>query len=333
MDQEITPTNPVLFFMGRGLLFCGMSKKSKDIKNPPTLKPNRDIEQWLLNSGEWHINIEWGLQQFYNYLHEVHLVSQGIPYSEMGIGERRANEKPAILNVEGSALITAADLSNSDETPPGSFAHLKLQGVMRSRGGMSHQGVDSLVNQIRMANSNPNIEGIILEVDTGGGESSAGDKLQAAVRGSDKPVVVWGHLVASAGISGTLYAAEIIASSKASQFGSIGTYVTTWKGFADWYNRNFQDFYADKSYNKNKTFRELLAGNTEPLKSEINKSNQMFLEEVKKARSLKGDIDNTLSGEMFYAHAARRRGLVDGIGSFNYAVKRLRANVEQRKRV
>lgn len=293
---------------------------------------NRDIDEWLLNSGEWHIDLEWGLQQYSNYRHELQLVQAGVPYSELGIGERRAAEKPVVMDVQGVSLVAGADLSNAEATPPGSLSHLKLTGVMRSRGGMSHQGIDALTDQIRMANANPNIEGILLEVDTGGGESTAGSKLQEAVRGSDKPVVVWGHMVASAGIRGTIHADEIIASSKSAQFGSIGTYISMWRGFADWYNKAVQDIYADKSQNKNKAFRELLSGNLEPLKKEINRSNDMFLEEVKKARPLKGDIENTLSGELFYASQARSRGLIDGIGSFNYAVKRLRANVEQRKR-
>lgn len=295
---------------------------------------NPEIESWLMIGGELHIEWNWAIEQFTNYRHEIMLVKNGVPYSELGIGQSRAASMPGIIQMEGNEAQVISDpslLRDAAATPAGSFAHLQLQGVMRSRDGASSRGIQSLISDIHAANANPNIEGILLEANTGGGESTAGNMLFSALKDSKKAVVVFAHMLASAGIKGTLPADEIIMAGQGAQAGSIGTFITLDRYFASWYQRNYQDIYADKSTNKNKDFRSFLEGDLEPIRKNLNKSNDYFLSEVKKYRPLKGDIAHTLSGAMFFANAAKRRGLADGIGSFNYAVKRLQANVAMRK--
>lgn len=297
-------------------------------------KRNPEIEAWLMFAGELHIEYQWGLEQLVNYMHEVRLVSIGVPYAELGIGRRRAESQPGIIEIsaDGPRIVNDPDqLRSPEHTPAGSFAHLRLQGVMRAQDGASSSGIQSLINDIHAANQNPNIEGILIEANTGGGESTAGDMLQGALQGNPKAVVVWAHLLASAGIKGTLPADEIVGSSASAKFGSIGTFITLDRSFAKWYSHYYEDVYADKSVNKNEDFRAYLQGNLEPMKKALNKSNDYFLAEVAKNRPLKGDVEHTLSGAMFFANAAKRRGLADGVGGFNYAVQRLQANVQRRK--
>jgi ClpP class serine protease len=295
---------------------------------------NRHIDEFIL-SGQFEIEEEWGFAQLVEYLNEIALLKSGAPYSELGIGRRRAASRPGliVMGAEGPRMVRDKwKLSEHEETPPGSIAHLRLSGVMRASDGASSSGVQSLVDSVHEANMNPNIEGILIEANTGGGESLAGTMLQSVIADSPKAVVVYAHLLASAGIRGTVTADEIIGSSNAAQFGSIGSYMTFSKDFARLYNQWYEDIYADKSVNKNADFREFLKGNLQPLKDNLNRSNQHFLNEVQQYRQLKGDVNHTLSGAMFDAKAARSRGLIDGIGSFTYAVSRLMANVERRKK-
>jgi len=202
---------------------------------------------------------------------------------------------------------------------------------MRSSDGLSTRGINSLIQNFNDALTNPNIEGILLEVNTGGGEVTAAQMLKSAIEQSPKAVVVYAHMMASGGVLGTLTADEIVASGPLARIGSIGTFITISKRFAEWYNENYTDIYADKSGNKNKSFRSLLKGDLSALKQDVNSTNEYFLKEVQKYRQLRGDTDVTLSGELFYAGDAKRRGLIDGIGGFQYAVKRLQANVKLRK--
>lgn len=296
---------------------------------------NRDIESFIA-SGRFEIDEAWGLEQLAEYSNEIALLQAGAQYSDLGIGRRRASSIPGIITYKNGLPTMVSDpdlLANSQYTPPGSIAHLKLQGVMRSQDGASSRGITSLLADFHAAYQNDNIDGILLEVNTGGGESLAGTILQATIAESPKAVVAWAHFMASAGVRATAPADEIIASTPGSEIGSIGTFITLSKMFASWYNSYYEDMYASKSTNKNRDFREYMKGNKEPMQKAIDTHNEYFLDEMKRYRPLKRDVEHTLSGAMFYAAEAKSRGLVDGIGSLTYAVSRLQANVKRRKKM
>lgn len=284
------------------------------------------------------IEREFAINLISQYLEDLTYLRAGAAYADLGISQRRHAAQPGVIYVANNRPITVQDpklLKDVSKTPPNSFAHLRLQGPMRSRDGASHQGINTLIDQINMANSNPQIEGILLEANTGGGEVTAAQMLQSVVEASPKPVVTFAHLLASGGIMGTLPSEEIIASTPAARIGSIGTMISLPKGFAEYYQNVYQDIYADKSTNKNKAFRALLQGDMGPLRQELNATNEEFLTSVKQYRRLKGNeasIEHTLSGAMFSATQAKRRGLIDGIGGYEYALKRLTAAVKRRKK-
>lgn len=304
------------------------------MEQQPTVRSNRDIDKFIALSGEMEIDLQWGIQQMSDYLQELSVLEAGAKYSDLGIGQRRAESMPRILQSmsAGPRLVRDVQLQHSELTPMGSFAHLRLSGVMRGQSGASNRGVDQLVQDFYDAFQNENIAGILLEVNSGGGESMAGSMLQSVIAESPIPVVAFAHFMGSAAVRATAPADEIIASSEGAQVGSIGTFVTLNKWMATYYKNYYDDIYADASTNKNAEWRALLQGNTEPLKAGINRSNDQFVAEVKQYRNLKHDPDHTLSGAMFDAKEARRRGLVDGIGSFTYAMKRLEANAKHKTR-
>jgi len=286
------------------------------------IRSNRIIDSMIM-AGEMEIDQQFAMDQLANYLNELQLIEAGAKLSDLGISERRKSSFPAVISANGLVSPRDGNIGDSKEIPAGSIAHLKLNGVMRSGDGMSNRGVQRLADDLQAAYSNPNITGILIEANTGGGENIAGQILQSAISSKNKPVVVYAHFLASAGIRGTVNADEIIASSSSAQFGSIGTFMTISKSFKEWYNRNFDDIYAEKSTNKNKEFRSFLEGDKSGFMKMINKSNDFFTKEVKNNRPLNGDIDHTLSGALFHAREARRRGLIDSIGNFAYALRRI----------
>ena len=301
------------------------------------MKENRDIDNFWLH-GEFHIELGFAQAELSNYLEEIRLVSLGVPFAELGIAQRRASAKSSLIIVaENGSIKSVSDpsvLADSAATPSGAFAHLKLFGTMRGQDGMSTRGMGSLIGDLNAAFQNENIAGILLEANTGGGESTAGQMLQAALTDAPKPVVVLAHQLCSAGIMGTLPCAEIIASNKSAKLGSIGTFISVSNSFANWYKASVTDIYADKSSNKNKAFRDFLNGDFAELKKELNSSNAQFLADVQAFRTLKGNeatIEHTLSRAVFSAEEAKRRGLCDGIGGVQYALKRLSAHVRLQK--
>lgn len=291
---------------------------------------NRDIDAFI-QSGSFEIEESWGLQQLAEYLNDLSLLESGIEYKELGIAQRRHMAAPAIISAVG--LVDGAALSDPASIPAGSVLHLKLRGVMRAEDGLSTRGVTSLVNDLRAAYANPNIAGIILEVNSGGGESLAGSMLQGALAESPKAVVVYANFMASAAVRATAPADEIIAGSEGAEIGSIGTMISLSKKFREMYSAEVEDMYAAKSRNKNAHFREYLRGNSKPLQEYLDRHNEQFLDEMKKYRDLKGDAEHTLSGAMFSARDAKRRGLIDGIGTWAYALSRLEANMKRRKKM
>ena len=278
-----------------------------------------------------HIEPLWGLEQLNAYLAEVALLEAGVPYAELGIGQRRHAMRATVIDQNGMILGGPDMLSNGNNTKPLSYAHLKLQGVMRSTSAASSYGVPDLIDQIQYANANANIDGMIIEANTGGGEATAGQMLHAAITASNKPIVVYAHYLASAGIMATLGADEIISSADMGSFGSIGTFYSIDKKTLAEITERYQHVYAKKSVNKNEEFRALEAGDFSKMEKLADQYNDFFHAEVQKYRTLQGNTEETLSGRMFFAKEAKRRGLVDGIGNMNYALTRLQANVRRRK--
>jgi ClpP class serine protease len=286
----------------------------------------------FLAVGNFEIDPQYGVMQLGQYLESLSALQMGVPYEKLGIEKARSQKQATVIQYQNNIARTIGDsemLADTAITPRHSIAHLKLSGTMRSNDFWCNRGVDSLVQDIQAAFQNDHIIGIVLETNTGGGESVAGQILNGALRDAPKPVVVWSHFLASAGIMGTLPASEIIASTSAASFGSIGTFVTLDKRIAEWYNRNYTDVYAQKSSNKNRPFRALMKGDMSAIQEMVDIHNQSFIEEVQAFRHLKGtaaDIAHTLSGEMFQANEAKLRGLVQGVGGFQYAIKRVMAH-------
>lgn len=281
------------------------------------------IQNYIL-SRTWEMDHIYGLSEFARFLFEIN--SNLIPdYSEM-----RSRNAPIIMN-NGYVFQGNSWNVRSSDIPEGSIIKMSLTGTMIYEDGACTYGVKSLVNTMYDAYNNSRIAGILMEVNSGGGESTAGNALMSAVADKNKPVVVHFHTLGSAALKSVLPSNEIIAASPAAEAGSIGTFVSVSKEILTWYAENILDIYADQSPDKNKEFNSLLAGDLGPIKKMVNRNAELFQREVRKYRSLKGSEDyqaQTLAGGMFDANIARNRGLIDGMGTLNYALKRLQSHIK-----
>lgn len=292
----------------------------------------------LLQAGPMAIEWNFAFEAWAGYVEELMALEAGAPFASLGIGQRRAASMPGVAFLQENGrpkVIQDPDLLHSEEnTPDGAIAHLRLEGVMRSQDGMSSRGIGSLVSDINSAESNDKIEGILLEVNSGGGQAIAGQILNSAIASCSKPVIILGHFVASAAYMASVAADKIIASSAAAQFGSIGTMISIPRGLAANYNRWYQDMYASKSTNKNRAWRSFLEGDLTGLRESLEATNEAFHETVMSSRQLTGsetNISYTLSGEMFEANAAKRRGLLDAIGGIDVALNEITKAAKRRK--
>ncbi|TXH43973.1 MAG: hypothetical protein E6Q97_33395 [Desulfurellales bacterium] len=302
-----------------------MSANGENIAKPGI---NPKIEAFLTANTRLEIEFDFGFSEFNRYLEDVALVQSGVPYAELGISERRASFRPLIIASDASAYRLTDDVFYESDTKPGSIALLKLSGVMRTEGGISNPGIEGLANQLRAAYANDNIAGIILETRSGGGESLSGSLLKSVLSERNKPVIGFAHIAASAAYRALSGTDEIIASSDAAEFGSIGTFYTIDEKTLSEYRERFKDFYGSNAPNKNGAFRAMLGGDYSKIQKEADELTARFHEEIAKDRPLQGSaakIADTLGGGMFDARDAKKRGLIDGIGNLQYALKRLEA--------
>lgn len=208
--------------------------------------------------------------------------------------------------------------------PKGSIVKLFLNDYMSVNGGLCSMGVQELADNLLYYKDNPNIEGAILEVNSGGGEAMAGQIMFNAIRDFRKPVIAYVHTAGSAAYLSIAGVKEIIASGELSKVGSIGAFVSLDKKFLSAYKDRFDDIYSDLSSDKNSAVRTYIeTGDTTGIKSMLNESVLAFQNIVESNRTIRKK-DETLRGGLFLAKDAKGRGLIDMIGSEQLAIKRLK---------
>jgi ClpP class serine protease len=283
------------------------------------------IDLFLLSNNYLAIVEQYGIAALSKYYSELALIESGVPFEKLGFSEQREAGLPRVICAAGN-IVTERNLDRKEIIKPNSVAVLKLSGVMRSQDGLSHYGMDTFGEWLRAAYQNPNINGVVLEIESGGGEWMAGNKLLTILSEKNKPVISYVHFAGSAAYLAATGTDEIIMSGLASEVGSIGAFTTINKEALEKYKANYEYIYAKQSSDKNAGMRGALAGDYGRLQAEIDTIAEQFRGMVSNSRKLRGnksEIENTLSGGMFTANDAKNRGLADSIGNFNYALKRL----------
>jgi ClpP class serine protease len=277
---------------------------------------NRKVESLILGS-EFLIDLDFGFKSLLKYLNDLSLVESGVSIKDMGY-KNDPMASVSIINQNGNVSYSTKEIQN------GSIAKIGINGVMQMNGGISTSGIADLAEVIQSLDANPAIAGFKFDVNTGGGEATAGMHLYNTLKDMKKPKVAQFHMMASAGYLGMLPVDEMIALSTASRAGSIGAMISLDKKFIDWYKENIQDIYSTMSSGKNDEWNALLNGDTSKMINSLDTLVSDFHSKVLQHRTLKDSNQvETLQGKTFYAKDAKSRGLIDSIGTEAYATKRL----------
>lgn len=219
-------------------------------------------------------------------------------------------------------------IDDPDATPSDSIALLKLSGVMRSQSGLCTTGADAMVDNLRNAYANKNVIGVIMETESGGGESIAGTKIKSAIQERNKPVIGFAHLAASAAYRALSGADEIIGSGLSAEFGSIGTMISLDQKALAMYRERYMDFYGKDAPGKNADFRKALAEDYSGIQKRVDSLTESFQKEIERDRALRGtpeQIREILNGSVYDAAKSKRYGMIDMIGNMQTAVRRVKA--------
>jgi protease-4 len=252
---------------------------------------------------------------------------KGERISEEGFEKARERNRSYVTS---KSLVGHLSLSDAN-IPEGSIAVIPIRGeIMKYDQFCGPRGSLSITQEIKNADANPKIKSILLVVDSPGGQIDYTDILADTIKNSKTPIIAYIEgMAASAAYWIVSGASKIIASSDIDRIGSIGTMLF----FADlqpYYEKQgvkFHEIYATKSTDKNKDVRDVLEGKYDNYrKGVLDRFNEKFHSSVKENRP--GLDESTLTGKMFFAPEAITMGLIDEIGSMEYALQQTDIEVE-----
>ena len=227
-------------------------------------------------------------------------------------------------------IFSVSEYGESDppeEAPRNSIAIVNISDVIaKNDTACGPSGTVTKGRLLQRSDANPNIKGIILKVDSPGGEGYAARELSRIIRSIDKPVLAFvDDLSASAAYWISASADYIIANSEVAKIGSIGTYVTLADYDDFWKQQGIRliEIYADKSTDKNKAYYEAIdKGDFTLIKKDINRFNDLFINSISEMRQGKLTKAETWgTGKLFDADQALELGLIDQIGVWEETIK------------
>lgn len=243
--------------------------------------------------------------------------------------DEEKTEARKVLSNRAGVVYSVNYFTDLNRIPEGSIAMLNITGPITKYGDICAFGsVDHVATMSRLSKAS-NVRGIILNIDSPGGEAAGTAMLADAIReaGKTKPVVAFidDGIAASAAMWIASATQEIYVSQKTDMVGSIGVYTT----IADWYGYfaaeglNVRDIYAPQSSEKNLDYREALEGNDEPIKEDLKVLAQEFIDTVRRNRAGRISGSEWAKGKMYHAKDALKIGLIDGVKSLDAVVKRV----------
>lgn len=300
---------------------------------------------------KWAINPDYA-RAWYPYLLMMLQSSRSVSFGGEVITDKRdlsasrADSKPRLARLApGTGTIELLDDATTiEKAPAGTIAIIPITGPVMKDDTLSTVGTETKAKFLQQSYSSPNIEGIVLKINSGGGEVDGTMNFANVMKQRTKPVVAYvGGMAASAAYWIAMNADAILLNDATSEVGSIGVMMTFVDDQKYWENMGVKwvDILADGSEDKNKGYFDALKGKYQTIKSEsLNPLREMFASAVIEARGGKIDLtaENVLSGKMYFGEttgagnkSAIEVGLADGFGSLETAVTRVMQLAQTRR--
>lgn len=214
--------------------------------------------------------------------------------------------------------------------PADSVAVIRLKGVLYS------WETEWFIERFNAAAANPNIVGIVIEIDGPGGMVSHIDQAVAAIEKCEKPTatVVTG-VMASAHLWLGISSDRTFIASTMCEIGSVGTMFThvSYKDFFAQAGIKYWQIYPDSADLKNKEIRALEDNEDDSIiKEHAARLHRIFAESVAKHIGIDYDPELPLfRGEMYDAAEAVKLGYIDSFGDLGDAVRYVLGTATGRK--
>lgn len=226
------------------------------------------------------------------------------------------SKTPVEMEVKSAVVSTVAD-SGAGAGKAKSVAIVPLHGTMTKYDTCESYGTTFIANKLREMADDENVIGIVLDIDSPGGSSSAIPPMIEAIshaKAAGKPVYAHVDCCASAAYWVASQCDAIYMDNDLSEVGSIGAMAV----FIDSTAANPTTgektivIYAEESPDKNFAYREALSGRYEAAKAELKPLVDQFRDAVVAGRpTIHKDQDGVLSGKMFLTADALRLNMAD----------------------
>ncbi|PIN74059.1 signal peptide peptidase SppA [Candidatus Woesearchaeota archaeon CG10_big_fil_rev_8_21_14_0_10_45_16] len=246
---------------------------------------------------------------------------------------RRSRARSILLTVGAVLFVLIFILPlvlNDLDVDVGNVALIPINGIITGDGAstLTTETISSLevADYIAQAGQDPQIEAIILEINSPGGSAVASDEIAEAIKQSEKPVIAVIREVGASGGYWIASATDHIIANRMSITGSIGvtsSYVE-FGGLFEKYGVGYERLVSGKYKDIGTPYRELSDDERALMQQKIDTIHSFFVEEVVRNRNLDEEAVRKLAtGEIFLGVEAQQKGLVDQLGNIGTALSYL----------
>lgn len=185
-------------------------------------------------------------------------------------------------------------------------------------------GTQSMMKILSVIDKDPNISGIVFNIDSGGGMVSGTAEFADFISNMQKPTISFTNDTQGSAAEWIASACDYkMAGAFASTIGSIGTFMSfqDFTAMFEKWGAKIYEIYAPQSTEKNFEFKELMKGNEEPYQKKLETMTELFISTIKNnyGGNLKDD-GHVFKGKIYNAQEALDIGLVQEIGTIETAL-------------
>jgi len=228
-----------------------------------------------------------------------------------------------------SLIFTGSDHSD------GNVAVIPVNGVILSGDSDSFfgSGIASssvIVDLIEEANENPEVEAIVIEINSPGGSAVASDEIGQAIKNTNKTTVAWIREVGASGGYWVASTCDTIVANRMSITGSIGVISSylEFSGLLDDYNITYQRMVSGQYKDLGTPWKELTPEERDLLQAELDLIHDFFVDEVAANRNMPiAKVQEAATGMFLTGYEAKNMGLIDILGGKGEVIEYIESNL------